>query len=83
MTWQLPWGTCNPWVIVSAVLNNERLTIPSPEELPGPEGSTWPHLDRYVGIMQRCWAQNPKDRPKFEEIMQELRLIDPEATEAH
>ena len=29
--------------------------------------------------MQRCWAQNPYDRPGFSEIIQELRAIEADA----
>lgn len=30
-------------------------------------------LEGYIELMQRCWAQNPEERPKFQEIIQELR----------
>jgi hypothetical protein len=33
--------------------------------------------------MERCWAQEPADRPNFEQVMAALRLIDPEATQSN
>jgi serine/threonine protein kinase len=79
LTWKLPWGTSNPWGIVSAVINNGRLEIPEPSDLPGPGSGNWPLLDRYIALMRRCWSQNPGDRPRFEEVMAELRNLDPQA----
>ena len=28
MTWQLPWGQENPWAIVNAVTEGQRLAVP-------------------------------------------------------
>lgn len=79
MTWQLPWGTSNPWSIVNRVTSNQRLPVPQKSEIPGPEGGSWRNLNRYVALMERCWAQNPGDRPDFEEIMSELKQMTSEA----
>ena len=81
MTWQLPWGSSNPWGIVSVVTSGGRLAIPEASELPGPDSGSWPQLKRYIELMERCWAQEAKSRPSFEEIMTELTSIDPEAAE--
>lgn len=81
LTWQLPWGTANPWGIVGQVTTGNRLVIPPPGELPGPESGSWPQLGRYIELMNRCWAQEPSERPSFQEVMVALREIDPEATE--
>ena len=79
LTFQLPWGTSNPWGIVSQVTSGKRLTVPDANTLPGPDSGSWPKLGEYVALMERCWAQEPADRPNFEQVMTELRRIDPEA----
>lgn len=76
-TWELPWGCANPWGIVGSVSRGERLSIPAASELPGSGSAEWPQLPQYTSLMQRCWAQDPAERPTFEEIMNELQLIDP------
>ena len=81
MTWELPWGTSNPWGIVGQITTGQRLPIPPANELPGPESGSWPKLGDYIALMNRCWAQEPSDRPSFQEIMVALRQIDPVATE--
>ncbi|KAL4521658.1 hypothetical protein Ndes2526A_g01846 [Nannochloris sp. 'desiccata'] len=83
LTFQLPWGTSNPWGIVSLVTAGNRLTVPDANTLPGPESGSWPKLGEYVALMERCWAQEPADRPNFEQVMAELRRIDPEATQSN
>lgn len=80
MTWELPWGTSNPWGIVGALSRGERLEIPPPRALPGPHSATWPHLLQYIALLKRCWAQDPAARPDFKQIMAELREMDPAAT---
>ena len=83
LTFQLPWGTSNPWGIVSQVTSGARLAVPDSNTLPGPESGSWPKLNEYVALMQLCWAQEPAERPNFEQIMGELRRIDPEATQTN
>ena len=82
LTWQLPWGTANPWGIVNQINAGNRLPVPAPAELPGPGSGDWPKLDAYIALMNRCWAQRPEDRPTFDQIMAELRVLDPAAVEA-
>jgi len=82
LTWELPWGAGNPWAIANAVLAGERPEIPPPARLPGVDSGAWPKLEQYIGLMRKCWQQQPSDRPTFEEIMQELRSIDPQAADA-
>lgn len=50
-----------------------RLKIPAKEELPGPDTQRFAGLDDYVGLLQRCWAQDPAERPTFEDCIHELR----------
>lgn len=79
LTWQVPWGAANPWAVVSAINAGGRPPIPSPQDLPGPQSGEWPQLERYVELMQRCWAQAPEERPTFDEVIAELRALDPVA----
>ena len=58
--------------IVSAVLAGRRLVVPPAEGLPG-GGADLAGLDAYVALLQRCWAQEPQERPTFEDIIPELR----------
>jgi hypothetical protein len=30
-------------------------------------------LDAYIALLQRCWAQQPEQRPSFREVARELR----------
>jgi hypothetical protein len=80
LTWELPWGTSNPWAIVAGVGSGGRPAIPAPHELPGPDSSAWPGLERYMALMGRCWHQNPLERPSFQEVVAELRELDPAAS---
>lgn len=34
---------------------------------------TWGELDAYVSLVKRCWAQAPQDRPRFKEVIADLR----------
>lgn len=48
-----------------------RLPLPEdPADLPG---GTFPGLPAYLALMQRCWAQEPAERPGFAEIINLLR----------
>ena len=80
LVWQLPWGPSNPWVVVNQVTAGERLAVPPLSELPGPDSGSWPQLNRYIAIMQSCWAHDPVKRPSFQQIMAELRDMEPEYT---
>jgi serine/threonine protein kinase len=73
LTWELPWGATNPWQVVTFVTEGGRLEIPARERLPGPDSATWGELDAYVRLVQRCWAQIPQDRPRFKEVIADLR----------
>ena len=81
LTWDLPWGTSNPWGIVGQISAGNRLAIPPRDALPGPNSGAWPQLDLYIALMEKCWAQEPEARPTFDEIMADLRVIDPGATQ--
>ena len=76
MTWELPWMKDNPWSVAHTVGNGGRLPIPNRWDLPGLDTNAFTRLDDYIALMQRCWAQNPYDRPRFSEIIQELRSME-------
>lgn len=75
LTWEEPWGAKNPWTIVKALSEGARLPIPARADLPGPGALEFAGLGRYVALLQRCWAQNPLDRPTFEEAAAELEAM--------
>ena len=78
LTWNVPWGLVSTWSIVGAVGKGQRPRIPQSSMLPGPEGGNWPHLETYVELLQRCWAQNAEERPTFVEILGKFREIAPD-----
>lgn len=56
---------------MSSVLAGGRLEVPLREGLPG--GAELVGLDVYVALLRSCWAQQPTERPTFEEVILELR----------
>ena len=71
---QVPFGGENPWQVVNRVTVGERLDVPPPAALPGgPASTTFRGLGDYVGLMGRCWDQDPALRPTFNEIIACLR----------
>ncbi|EFN55433.1 hypothetical protein CHLNCDRAFT_31062 [Chlorella variabilis] len=75
LTFQLPWPHVSPWGLVGKLMDGMRLKIPAKEELPGPDTQRFAGLDDYVGLLQRCWAQDPAERPTFEDCIHELRKM--------
>ena len=73
LTWQLPWGAANPWQLAGHVMAGGRLEIPPREALPGPDTEAFGGLDGYIALMRRCWAQEPGERPGFEDIVPQIR----------
>ncbi|CAI5998003.1 unnamed protein product [Closterium sp. NIES-65] len=59
-----PWDGMNPMQVVGAVgFQNQRLTVP-------------PDLDPALStLILDCWHNDPKDRPKFDDIMVRLKPI--------
>jgi hypothetical protein len=49
---------------------NRNLSTPFPLN-PIPAG-----LDAYIGLLQRCWAQAPADRPTFRQVVHELEVME-------
>lgn len=56
------------------VLEGGRPAVPSVEDLPG-GAEAHPGLEAYVGLMQRCWQQDPKARPTIDEVVPQLRAL--------
>jgi hypothetical protein len=61
--------------LVGKLSAGERLEIPPHAALPGPDTHLFAGLDAYIGLLQRCWAQDPAERPRFQEVIQELRRL--------
>lgn len=56
-------------------MHGGRLEIPPRGQVPGPDTASFSGLDEYIGLLKRCWAQAPEDRPSFDEIVPELRWV--------
>jgi serine/threonine protein kinase len=74
LTWREPWGQTNPWGIVGKLAAGERLVVPPPADLPGPDREL-AGLPRYLALMEACWAQDPAARPTFNQILLKLRVV--------
>lgn len=55
------------------ILEGRRPEVPEPERLPGGGDGGLLGLAAYLDLMQRCWAQDPAERPAFSDIVSELR----------
>lgn len=71
LTWQLPWRDTNPYAVANMVLQGKRLAFPEAGNLPGPDAL--PRMSRFKALIERCWSQNPSQRPTFAVIVRELR----------
>ena len=68
----------NPPIFVQVSMNPDfRPTLPDLEnnsnDLPL---KTLEMQAKFVALVRRCWAHKPEDRPKFSEIVDELRKIE-------
>lgn len=60
--------------IVGIVMSGGRLEVPEPHAVAGRgSGAPFEGLGRYVQLMERCWAQEPEERPAFDAVCSELR----------
>lgn len=68
-----PPAFCAPQ-LVHAVSSGERLPVPPREEVAGapPPPAVY---DGYIALMQRCWAQDPAERPPFADVIVDLRWV--------
>lgn len=63
----------SPMQLVHMVSSGERLQVPPRESAPGPDRLSESEYAAYVALMQRCWAQEPAERPGFDQIISQLR----------
>jgi len=76
LTWNIPWEGANTWAIVGAISNGGRLKVPDVKDLPGEKDTAdFKGLGDYIGIMERCWDQDPAKRPDVSMIIAELRRL--------
>ena len=69
--WTHPWAKeCRPMFIAGKVANNERPKLPSQCV-----GLSSIDQQTFVGLIKQCWIQNPLDRIKVADIVQEIELL--------
>ncbi|GAB4823443.1 hypothetical protein N2152v2_010489 [Parachlorella kessleri] len=73
LTLELPWGRCNQREVMKLVSEGQRLQVPARSALP-PSSQGFEGLDLYEELIHKCWAEDPKDRPTFAEVIGYLRL---------
>ncbi len=59
--------------LVKYVVCGGRPLLPDRHALPGHDTPSFANLDSYISLMEKCWAQDPKERPSFQEISNMLR----------
>lgn len=76
LVWDIPWVRTNQFQIPGIVMGGWRLEVPGNKgELPGYGAKAFRGLDGYIALMKRCWAQKADDRPRFGEVIAELRKL--------
>ena len=73
LTLHLPFAEENVFLLPSRVAAGLRPEVPAPGAAPSPHTPAFPGLGAYVALMQRCWAQDPGERPSFQEAAAELQ----------
>jgi hypothetical protein len=56
-------------------MRGDRLALPPAAALPGEVAAACPGRERYLQLMQRCWAQDPSQRPAFSQVVVELKAL--------
>lgn len=64
-----------PLQIIKVVSKGGRLPIPDQPSLPGGDTKEFSGLHTYIALLQRCWTQDPANRPTFAEIVGALRWV--------
>ncbi|PRW61477.1 Serine threonine- kinase CTR1 isoform B [Chlorella sorokiniana] len=72
LAWRLPFVGLSPFQIRRKVLDGGRPEVPPLTELPGPDNDAFATFDDYCQLMRECWAQDPRRRPAFAEIVARL-----------
>ncbi|BDA45524.1 probable serine/threonine-protein kinase CTR1 at C-terminar half [Coccomyxa sp. Obi] len=70
-TWQLPWEELSIFQIMVSVAE-KGLRPDIPEQPQGGAFQGWP---AYVDLIERCWAEDPAQRPTFEGAITDLREL--------
>jgi len=75
LTGNIPWGDVpkhREGSIFTLIQEGKRLDIPPLKDLPcfddGNDGMISSQLEQYIKLMERCWANDPGERPLFDEI---------------
>ena len=73
-TWSMPWADIADYAIPHAILvNQQRLTIPDLENLPGPQPTHTETFIKFTKLAEKCLAFDPSEIPEFGEIVSELK----------
>lgn len=73
LVYDVPFRNRNEWAIVGLVQTGDRPEIPAVDELPRSPGDTLIGIENYIELMKRCWSQDTRERPGFEEIAASLK----------
>lgn len=68
-TWETPFANMTPFQIMLTV--GEQGGRPEVPEVGSTElqGGNFEGWDEYVGLMKACWAQDPNQRPSFDQVI--------------
>ncbi|GAB4823442.1 hypothetical protein N2152v2_010488 [Parachlorella kessleri] len=72
LTLELPWGRLHQLQIMKLVSEGQRLQVPARSALP-PSSQGFEGLDLYEELVAKCWAEDPKERPTFADVIGYLR----------
>lgn len=72
LTWEQPWAQERDDQAVQKVVAGQRLALPAAGDAPG---EPLPFHDRYVDLVQRCWALTPVMRPSASAVAKELAVM--------
>eukprot|EP00884_Botryococcus_braunii_P018261 jgi/Botrbrau1/5118/Bobra.0128s0026.1 len=78
LTWELPWEDMGTFQIIVAIAERrQRPEIPAnPASTPG---GSFSGISEYIALIKRCWAEDPRQRPLFDQVIGDLRqLLDKE-----
>lgn len=77
LTGNIPWGDVPKYregSIFMLIQEGKRLAIPAFKDLPGfadgdgNDSMVFSQVEQYIKLMERCWANDPSERPLFDEI---------------
>jgi hypothetical protein len=69
LTWELPFQNMSVLqIMLNITQQNARPPVPDQYGASALPGGTFSGYDEYVGLMRRCWAEDPEARPTFEKV---------------